>query len=224
MTRAVIFDLDGTLVSFHFDVQGSRRALLEELSRRGFGLSVSNLSLPTQEILDAAKRQVDSGVVRADFGEVRRVLYGILDEFELNGSQKSEPFSDTKETLGELKRSGTRLAVVTNSGRTATIALLRRTQLLDFFEFVLTRDDVDRIKPDPDGLLNAISRLELPPTEVLFVGDSVLDILAAKRAGLRVVSVATGNYTADRLRAEGADAVLSQISDLTRMLGRGSQV
>jgi len=218
MSPAVLFDLDGTLVSFNFDVKGSRQALLEELSRRGFDVSGFNLTLPTQDILDGAMSQVADGRVERDFAPVRAALYSILDAFELEGSQKSVPFGDTLETLQELARRGVRLAVVTNSGRTATIALLKRHDLLGCFEFVLTRDDVERLKPDPDGLMKALAMLSLPASDAIFVGDSVLDIQAAKRAGLKVISVATGNYTAEKLRAGGADTVIGRMSELPEVI------
>lgn len=224
MARAVIFDLDGTLVSFNFDVRGSRKALLEELASRGFEVSGYDLTLPTQEILDGARRQIAAGEVQEDYKTVRNALYLILDAFEVEGSLKSVPFRDTRETLNELKRRKVRLAVVTNSGRTATMGLLGRSGMIDYFEFVLTRDDVEYLKPNPDGLLRAVSRLSLPAPSILFVGDSVLDILAAKRAGLKVVSVATGNYSAERLKAEGADIVLPRISDLPEVIGQGKNL
>lgn len=192
--------------------------MMDELARRGFNMSGLALTAPTQEILDAARRQIAAGNVNEDYEGVKKALYLILDDFETRGSQKSVPFSDTVETLNELKRRGVRLAVVTNSGRSATMGILDRHRLTSYFEFVLTRDDVERLKPDPDGLARAVSRFSLPASSILFVGDSALDILAARRAGLKMVSVATGNYGADRLRAEGAEIVVSSISELTAII------
>ena len=149
---------------------------------------------------------------------MRRSIYLLLDRFELEGSKRSAPFDDTRPTLEELRRRGIKLAVVTNSGRLATTGLLTRYDLARYFEFVLTRDDVDHLKPHPDGLEKAVARLGLPSSRVVFVGDSVLDITAAKRAGLGVVSVATGNFRAEKLQAEGADVVLTRISELTGYL------
>jgi len=218
MIRGVIFDLDGTLVTFNFDVHGSRSALLGELTRRGFDVSGLALSLPTQEIVDEARRQVASGRVAADFDALKQALYTILDAFEAEGGRKSAPFPDTRATLEELRRMSVRLALVTNSGRAATLRLLGRYDLADYFEFVLTRDDVESLKPNPDGLARAVARLSLPRSSLVCVGDSVLDIRAAKVAGLKIVSVSTGNYPPQTLRAEGADEVIGSISDLPQIL------
>ncbi len=216
---AVVFDIDGTLVTFRFDVQGTRRALLDELSRRGFDTKGLGLTTPTQEIVESAKLQVDSGSVAADFGGIRSKLYSILDDFEIQSAPTTAVFPGTRETLDHLLSRGVRLAVLTNSGRRAAEEILRRSGLLDCFEFVLTRDDVPTMKPSPEGLKKAASRLGLPADQVYYVGDSRYDVAAAKLAGLKVVAVATGNFTQERLKAEGASYVISSISELPRILG-----
>jgi len=214
---AVIFDLDGTLVTFNFDVKGSRRAIIEELSKDGLDMGGLTFTSPTQEIIDRVKSQYtgDGGV---GFASVRRRIYSILDGFEGEGAQKAVPFGGTRQALEELRSRCLRLALLTNSGRAATSTLLSRYNLGYYFEFVLTRDEVDEMKPSPSGLLQAVSRFRLPGSAVCYVGDGLLDIIAAKRAGVSMVAVASGNYGPERLRSEGADYVLNAISDLPSLL------
>jgi HAD superfamily hydrolase (TIGR01549 family) len=219
MIGAAIFDLDGTLVTFNFDVKGSRRAMLQELARSGFDSSGLELSAPTQEILDAVKQQTLSGRMPIEFGVVRQRLFSILDEFEAEGSKLSRPFEGTKTALEKLRKNDVRLALLTNSGRAATSALLSRYRLAGYFEFVLTRDDVQDLKPSPSGIFQAVARFGLHGSRVYYVGDSVLDVIAAKKAGVSMVAVASGNYRSERLRAEGAKYVLDAISDLPGLLG-----
>jgi len=216
---ATVFDIDGTLVSFEFDVPGTRGAIILELSKRGFDTSELDLKTPTQTIVDAARAQVESGKVKADFDAVRTELYSILDASEIESSKKVSVFPGIRETLQYMKSKAVRLAVLTNSGRGATTEILDRAGLNDFFEFVLCRDDVSTMKPRPEGLILAISLLGLPKDRVFYVGDSKYDIIAAKKAGLRVVAVPSGNYTEAMLREEGADYVISSISELPRLLG-----
>jgi HAD superfamily hydrolase (TIGR01549 family) len=218
MPVGVIFDMDGTLVTFRFDVQGTRKALLDELTARGFETAGLGLVTPTQQIIDAARSQAPSGKPEA-FEELRVRIYDILDEFELESVESAMVFPGTRESLDFLKGKGVRLAVVTNSGRKAALKALRRAGLLDCFEFVLTRDDTETMKPRPEGLLKATSMLGLPTDSVYYVGDSPYDIAAAKNAGIRVVSVATGNYNSERLREEGADHVISSITELHEVFG-----
>ena len=218
MTFGVLFDIDGTLVTFNFDVQGSRRALFAELAKFGFDVSKLSLISPTQSVIDAARNQVESGEVRADFASIRRRLFSILDDFELESGKSVSAFPDARDTLASLRAKSAKLGVLTNSGRRAASRILERSSLAGYFDFVLTRDDVDAMKPSPDGVYKAISLFGLPKDNVVYVGDSRYDIMAAKAAGLRVVGVATGIYTSEKLQAEGADEVVGSLADLPRAL------
>jgi HAD superfamily hydrolase (TIGR01549 family) len=217
-TSGVLFDIDGTLVTFNFDVQGSRRALFAELSQLGFDVSALNLTSPTQSVIDAAREQVTSGRVKADFGLVRKRLFSILDEFELESGKSVSAFPEARDVLASLRIKSVKLGVLTNSGRRAASRILDSSALSGFFDFVLTRDDVDAMKPRPEGVNRALALFALPKEKVVYVGDSPYDIMAAKAAGLKVISVATGNYTPERLRNEGADGVVGSLGELPGVL------
>ncbi len=108
---------------------------------------------------------------------------------------------------------------MTNSGRKAASESLKKSGLGDYFEFVLTRDDTETMKPRPEGLTKAVALLGLSPAEVFYVGDSRYDVMAAKQAGVRCVAVATGSYTTAMLREMAAEYVLSSLSELPDALG-----
>jgi HAD superfamily hydrolase (TIGR01509 family) len=215
MTIAVLFDVDGTLVTLRFDVQGTRKALIAELARRGVDTSGLGLSTPTQQIIDAAKGQVQA----AQFTSLKKRLYAMLDEFELESSRGVTVFPDSRKTLLYLRARHVRLAVLTNSGRKAAHRVLRRGGMLGCFDFILTREDVETMKPRPEGVLEAVRRFSLPKERVFYVGDGLMDIAAAKGAGLKVISVATGVHTVDSLREGGADIVISSLKELPGVLG-----
>jgi pyrophosphatase PpaX len=218
MTLGILFDLDGTLVTFDFDVQGSRKALLAEFVKHGFDTTGLSLTTPTQTVIDSARAQAAAGKVSTDFEAFKRRLYGILDEFELDSGRSVTPFQGARDVLALLRSKGVKLAVLTNSGRTASSRILQKSSLSGFFDFVLTRDDVDAMKPRPDGLSQAVRLFALPRDKVVYVGDSPYDIMAAKAAGLKVISVATGTHTVERLRSEGADEVVGSLSELPSLL------
>jgi phosphoglycolate phosphatase len=218
MSLGVLFDIDGTLVSFNFDIPGSRKALCNELASHGFDVSSLGPTSPTQSIIDEARRQIDEGMVGADFEVVKKRLFSILDEFELESGRSVYPFPEAEQVLASLKQKSVKLAVLTNSGRRAAAKILELSSLSGYFDFVLTRDDVEAMKPRPEGVIMAVSMFSLPKERVVYVGDSMLDIMAAKAAGLKVISVATGNYTVERLRSEGADVVVGSLQELVSVL------
>ena len=218
MTVAAIFDLDGTLVTFNFDIREWRRVLLDLMKRRGFDTAGVDDATPTQEILDDARGQVASRAPE-EFERLRGEAFATLDRLELRGVSSATVFPDAAEVLRRLKSKGVRLCVLTNSGRAAASLSLKKSGLLGFFEFVLTRDDTETMKPRPEGLAKAVRMLGVRPDEAYYVGDSRYDIMAAKQLGAKSVGVATGNYEAERLRSEGADFVIESLSGLPGVLG-----
>src|SRR2546422_2368885 len=218
MIRAVIFDVDGTLVTFTFDIAGTRSALIGELLSRGYSTSDMTTTTLTQVILDSAKEQIESGLVKDDYQVLRSRVFAMLDRFELDSAKKAKPIRGTLTTLKALRLSSIRLGALTNSGRAGATRVLKKSRLMNAFELILTRDDVPAMKPKPDGLLKALDLLSVSKDELLYVGDSVLDLQAADAAGVRIASVATEHYGRGRLGAEGADLIMSSISELPALL------
>ena len=218
MAVAALFDHDGTHEPFELDIRIWRRAHLVLMAASGFATAGLDPGVPTQEILDSARDQAAAdGPER--FIDLRRKAFSILDELELKGVESASLFPGTVEALSGLKARGIRLCVLTNSGRAAASRTLARWDLAKYFEFVLTRDDTDEMKPRPQGLLKALAMLGVGPGEAFYIGDSRYDIMAARGAGVSAVGVATGNYSADRLRSDGADYVGGSLAEVSSLLG-----
>jgi len=215
MKVAAIFDIDGTLVTSSFDAQGTRKALIAELSSRGADVAGLGGGTPTQGILDAARAKLG----RDGYEGYRKKVFSMLDDFELAGMAGSVPLPGARETLVGLKSIGVRLAVLTNSGRLSAKETLGKSGVTSLFEFVLTREDTRAMKPSPEGLIQAVSILAMPSGQVYYIGDSPFDVMAARGAGVKMVSVATGNYSSERLKEEGADFVIASLSQLPEVLG-----
>ncbi len=220
MVVAAIFDLDGTLVTFKFDVQGTRRAIIRLFESQAVDTAGLGLNTPTQEMLDTAKARLQPGDQGA-YAALRAKVFSILDDFEEQSVPSTSVLPRTREILVGLKATGVRIAVLTNGGRRSAIQSLGRAGLEDLFEFVLTRNETEVMKPRPEGVVMAVERLSVPRESVYYVGDSPFDIMAARGAGVKIVSVATGNYSADRLKADGADFVIHGLSELENVLEAG---
>ncbi len=215
--RAAIFDLDGTLITFKFNALGTKRALLSELRTMGVDTEGLTETTSTQKILDTARERAAPGA--EGFEPLRRRLYDVIDGFEVQTIQETSLFPGTRDALERLGSAGVLLALLTNSGRKATDYILGKTGLSGVFSFVLTRDDVESMKPSPEGLKKALSMLPKGVSEVYYVGDSPYDIAAATLAGVKVISVPTGNYTEKVLKEEGADYVVGSIDAVPGILG-----
>ena len=210
----LLFDLDGTLIVFKLRVKESRRALIETL--RGLDFDVSSLSdeMPTQLIYDEVKRQIESGSVDADFNRVRRILGNILDDFELEAFSQAQLTPSIIDVLNRFKSRGYRMGLVTNDGRRAATQVLETHSLGKFFEIVVTRDDVERMKPSPEGIQKALKALDALPGKAIYVGDSALDIRAAREAGVLAISLVGGVHSNERLLTAHPDLIVSAPTDL----------
>jgi phosphoglycolate phosphatase len=219
MVKGLIFDVDGTLVSLKVDGEKLRSTTSRELKEMGFDIGfIDQGTHYTQDIIDTAKSQVDSGSVRIDFDVVRTRLNKALDDLEMDWNAKAELIKGTPDVLEKLRSRSIKLATFTNSGRAPSEWLLRKHGLLGYFDFTLSRDDVPAMKPRADGILKAVSMMKLPKEELLYIGDSVIDIQAAKAADLKIAGVATGRYTVDRLLQEGSDYALGSLDEIFGLL------
>jgi phosphoglycolate phosphatase len=145
-------------------------------------------------------------------------LGAILDQFEAEAALAAELRPDAVLTLRRLRGVPLELVLLTNSGRNATDRLLQRFALAPFFRFVLSRNDVTRLKPAPEGLEQALGLLRMDAPDVIYVGDSVLDVQAAKAARLKIVSITSGVHPAEKLRAAAPDYVVDSLTEAADLL------
>lgn len=101
-------------------------------------------------------------------------------------------FSNTPSVIKELYDKGIKLGIVSTKFRYRIEAILNRENLLSFFGVIIGGEDVSNLKPDPSGLLLAIKKLDLNPSEVIYIGDSTTDAQTAYRAGISFIAVLSG--------------------------------
>jgi phosphoglycolate phosphatase/pyrophosphatase PpaX len=178
--KAIIFDMDGTLASslsviYHCENEISRKYLqismtLEEV--------ISKFGPPAHAIIRDMTRSLPHAVQS-------RAVSDYYDCYRTNVSSLGLVFPGIPELLRRIKGSGLRLALFTGVEKTMMEYTLNQFKLYDFFEVRVTADDVQKSKPDPEGINLALSRLKAKAGESMYIGDSPSDIIAGKRAGVR---------------------------------------
>lgn len=188
--RAVLFDLDGTLLDTIADLAEGANRMLAELGRPTRPLAEIH-SFVGKGIPNLVRRCMTENADASE-GEIERAVATFRRHYaEVNGRQTTI-YPGVLETLDALREMDLRLACVTNKAGDFTRPLLQRMRLDGYFDAVVCGDTLPVKKPDPAVLHHACELLGVAAPEALMVGDSANDALAARAAGMPVLLVTYG--------------------------------
>lgn len=219
LPRAVIFDLDGTLVDSAIDIGASLNWLLAGLGRR-----TVDRSEVVMMVGDGVAKLVERGL-EATGGlpspaELADQVARFTEYYEAHSAEGTRAFPGAEAALDALAAAGCRLGICTNKPEGATREILTTLDLGGRFQAVAGGDTVPGFrKPAPEHLLHVVAALGVAPDDAVMVGDSPNDINAARNAGLRSVAVTFG-YTRVPPHQLGADVVIDHFNDLVAALER----
>jgi phosphoglycolate phosphatase len=212
--RAIVFDLDGTLVDTALDLGRALNVLLAEYSRPSVTLNDIR-----HMVGDGAAKLVERGFSAT--GGLPKPLPDLAKRFiEIYGAgvaDESRPFPGVVETLERCRAAGIELGVCTNKPTGLSNALLEALDLSRFFAAVAGGDGPVR-KPDPRHLLGVVENLKAVPETALMVGDSTNDVQAARNAKMKVVIVSFG-YTTVPPAQLGGDRLIDSFEELAPLVG-----
>ncbi|GIM46238.1 phosphoglycolate phosphatase [Collibacillus ludicampi] len=190
--QAIVFDLDHTLLFSTLDLIRMRKEMYAYLCR------FMDKGVLSEELVAAELMRIASHYDAVNRTNHLQALEAIATSHEQAALREATIADETHDTLQELKKRGFSLAVLTNNSRTSTQEALTRFGLREFFSIVLTRDDVKKMKPEPDGLLTLCKRWALPPADILMVGDGWPDGMAAKYAGCPFIAFRMPSHVIER--------------------------
>jgi phosphoglycolate phosphatase len=217
--RAVLFDLDGTLIHSLPDLTAAINHILAEegrapLSEAELGPMVGDGAHTLVERAFAAR----GGLPAPD---VAPYLARFLAYYEPNSTVLTRPFPYVVDTLIRLKSKGVALAVCTNKPTAATHEILKTLELDEYFAVVVGGDDTPALKPNPAHVDTVLDRLGVAREDAVMVGDSINDVLAAKGAGVASIVVSFG-YSRTPVSELGADLVVDDFRIVgDAVVGRG---
>lgn len=197
MNKAVIFDLDGTLLNTLGDLTA---AVNHALTAHGLP---TRTEAEVRTYLGDGVRELVARACPADTDEATRaeVMAAYLPYYAAHNMDLTRPYEGVEQLLVALRDAGYRIAVVSNKHDAGAQALCGRF-FADYLDLTVGADGTRPLKPAPDGVLYAMERLQVTPDAVWYVGDSVQDVRTAHNAGVKCVAVTWGFQDADRLAAE----------------------
>jgi len=218
LVRAVLFDLDGTLLDTVADITAALNgALAEQLA---VALSESEvrtlIGRGVPSLIERALARVPGGE-SADAGRLLERYHAHYEQIQRSGRMRTRPFPGVARGLAELHSLGLKIAIVTNKPDKASGDLLKRLRLEHWIDELVGGDSGYR-KPEPQPLLLACKRLGVSPGEAVMVGDSLIDVLAARAAGIRVLCVPYGYNEGEDPRTLPCDGFVESIDELRARL------
>ncbi len=213
--RAVLFDLDGTLVD-------SYAALTDAVNfaRRQHGFD----DLSAQTIRTFVGEGQERLLERAFDG--RHTPPGALEVFESRYDEiccvQSRVLADVQPTLEALDACGVAMAVCTNKPTAFSKKILEYLNLAAFFQAIVGPDMAGARKPQAQHLLRTLQATHCEPFEALFVGDMPIDVEAARNSGIDIAVIASGSSTSSALKATRPDHYLDRLADLVQIVRNGA--
>ncbi len=214
--KAVMIDLDGTLLDTAGDLATAANLTLRELGEAEVDPEVVKTFIGKGVINLMRKSYIASTSREPD--DMDSVMEIFDRHYDAVVSNESRPYPGVVEGLEAMKSSGFHLACITNKAERFTIPLLRDTGLHDYFDIVLSGDSLPKKKPDPMPLLHACRHFGIEPSEMLLIGDSVNDVQAARAAGCSVFCVPYGYNEGNDVRELDTDALVESLLDASRLI------
>jgi phosphoglycolate phosphatase len=214
LVRALIFDLDGTLIDSKRDLIHSVNAMLGEMGRAQLdeetisGYIGHGAPLLVSRALGSNAREDD----------LRRALQFFLAYYEEHKLDTTCAYPGVADSLAELSRKKVPMAVLTNKPVKISVRILEALGLAAYFRVIYGGNSFESKKPDPRGANTIVSEFGASPRETMLIGDSEVDVQTARNARMIAVAVNYGFGVHDRTQ-HPADLYLEKLPDLVPLVG-----
>ena len=213
--EVVIFDLDGTLIAFNLDYKALRGEVRENLLRAGVPASILNVNESVFEMLQKAEVYFrNNGKTEQAFNKIHSSCLAIAEKYEMEAAKTTNLQSGTLETLKGFKKMKLKIGLCTTSSESASNYVLQRFKIAEFFEVVISRDNVKHVKPDTEQFELALKTLGAKPKNAVIIGDSIADMQSAKELKTIAIGIPTGISTEQQLVDNGANYIVTSLIDL----------
>lgn len=181
MLKTIIFDFDGTLADTLPIVYKSFQHIFDKYMQLD----------KSPEDIKAMFGPAENDIIRTHFPEkhIEAAIAQYHDYYWTNHDQWVERSQEIEDLLAWIRKKGLKLAIMTGKGRKSLDLSLKALEMTDWFDMTVTGDEVEKPKPDPEGIHKILKELNTLPEKAIFIGDSNSDIIAGKRAGIETIGV-----------------------------------
>lgn len=213
MIKAVIFDLDGTLLNTLDGLKDSTNYALEK-----FNYPQRNNEEIRAFVGNGVKKLIERAIPGgAQNPQLEEVLAVFKDNYSQTMHLKTRPYDGILELLAALKEKNYKIAVLSNKFD-AAVKTLCKEYFNNLIDLAIGESPLTPPKPDPKGTLNILKLLNCTKEETVFVGDSQVDVQTAKNAGLKCIGVSWGFRDTNTLKEAGADYIINTPKEILNLI------
>ncbi len=206
--KGIIFDIDGTLTYTNQLIFDSFNHITEKyLGKRFSDEEIISFFGPTEDVI--LKK-----ICKENYDDARKDYYKYYKE----NHSIARAYNGIRELIIDLKKANILLSIFTGKGRTSSLITLDELGLTEFFDLIVTGDDVSNHKPSPEGIIKFLEKFNLAPTEVLMIGDAPPDIIAAKDSGVEIASVVWDSYAEAEVRKLNSKNIFYTVEELRKYI------
>ena len=219
--QAVIFDLDGTIAAFNLDYKTVRAEVRGYLLRMGVPASVVTVRENIFDMLEKTELFMsNTGKTTSAVHQIHREALHIAEKYELEAAMNTSLLPGAVDTLKHLREMDLKIGLCTINSLNSTEYILKRFNLAQYFDAVISRNHVTKVKPDLEHCNLALKTMSASATETVMIGDSVKDMQAAKMIKAVAVGLPTGVSTQEQLINQGANYIITSITDLPVLINQ----
>ena len=189
--KAIIWDLDGTLIHFKIDFIRARREAIKILKKYGVPKNILTVKGSILENVGKSREYFKSNKIYKS-KKIEQIISEVddkINEVEYEAALQASHIDGIEEVLEFVEKQNLKQAIFTfNTHRNAEISL-QKVNFMKYFELIVGRDNVENMKPHPDHLLSICKKLDVLPSEIIVIGDSSRDIEAALNVGARSIAI-----------------------------------
>ncbi len=214
MFDLVIFDWDGTLADTQEVIVIAFQKALNKVECR-----VSDNFLK-EKIGIGARNMLKEALESEGIPHDEKLIDKLLEEkikVQLTLTHKIKLFDGAVDLLKTLKPL-VKISLATMSDRKVMEKVLKEKGLQDYFDLVITADDVEKPKPDPEAFLKCAEVMKCKPEKCVVIEDSIFGIIAAKRAGMKCIAIPSGFYSKSDLEKEKPNLIVNSIKEKDKIL------
>lgn len=214
--KAILFDVDGTLLNTLEDLSDAVNRVLA-----GKGFPTHKLEAYRYFICDGSAMLITRALPEEKRNDdtIRSCIEMFIEDYGRNWNVKTKPYDGVTEMLDALMARGLKIAALSNKPHEFTKRCVNDLLPNCTFEVVLGYRDAVPLKPDPASALEVAKRLNIPPVDFLFLGDSAVDMKTAIAAGMYPVGVLWGFRPIEELQENGAQALIERPLEILNLLG-----